>query len=98
MSVFFLAGVVIASVRARREAASALALIWTVVMLLPTILAEDTPHFLRAVGVLLIAVILPALGLEQFSKINSQLPTVRGRILKIVFFEQQPAKEGPQYR
>ena len=33
-------------------------------MLLPTVLAEDTPHFLRAVGVLPVAALLPALGLE----------------------------------
>ena len=65
MSVFFLAGVVIASVRARREAASALVLIWMAVMLLPTILAEDTPHFLRAVGVLPVIVVLPALALDE---------------------------------
>jgi hypothetical protein len=34
-------------------------------MLGPTILAEDTPHFLRAAGVLPAAVVLPALGLSQ---------------------------------
>jgi hypothetical protein len=33
-------------------------------MLLPTILAEDCPHFLRAVGVLPVATLFPALGLE----------------------------------
>jgi len=63
MGVFFLAGVVIAFVRARRDAAAALALIWTAVMLLPTILAEDTPHFLRAVGVLPMVIAFPALAL-----------------------------------
>jgi 4-amino-4-deoxy-L-arabinose transferase-like glycosyltransferase len=44
--------------------AYALALIWTGVMLAPTILAEDCPHFLRAVGVLPVAALYPALGLE----------------------------------
>ncbi len=39
-------------------------LIWIPVMLLPTILAEDSPHFLRAVGVLPVALIVPAIGLE----------------------------------
>ncbi len=34
------------------------------VMLVPTILAEDCPHFLRAVGVLPVAAVYPALGLE----------------------------------
>jgi len=67
MSVCFLAGIVIACVRARRDAASALALIWTAVMLLPTILAEDTPHFLRAVGVLPMIVVFPAVALSQLA-------------------------------
>jgi 4-amino-4-deoxy-L-arabinose transferase-like glycosyltransferase len=48
----------------RRPAAAAL-LLWTAVMLGPTILAEDTPHFLRAAGILPAAVIFPALGLSQ---------------------------------
>jgi hypothetical protein len=34
-------------------------------MLLPTILAEDCPHFLRAVGVLPVATLFPAMGLER---------------------------------
>jgi len=42
-----------------------LTLIWTAVMLVPTVLAEDCPHFLRAVGVLPVAALFPALGLEQ---------------------------------
>ena len=48
--------------------AYALALIWTGVMLIPTILAEDCPHFLRAVGVLPVAALFPALGLEWARK------------------------------
>lgn len=39
-------------------------LLWAAVMLGPTILSADTPHFLRAVGVLPAAVIFPALGLS----------------------------------
>ncbi|HZY42076.1 MAG TPA: glycosyltransferase family 39 protein, partial [Anaerolineae bacterium] len=42
---------------------SVLVLLWIGVMLLPTILAEDTPHFLRAVGVLPIVMVIPAIGL-----------------------------------
>ncbi len=38
-------------------------LLWTAVMAGPTILAADTPHFLRAVGILPAVVIFPALGL-----------------------------------
>jgi len=50
-------------------------LIWIPIMLLPTILAEDSPHFLRAVGVLPVALIVPALGLETLA----QWLKVRGR-------------------
>ncbi len=40
-------------------------LLWTAVMLGPTILAADTPHFLRASGVLPGILILPAIGLAR---------------------------------
>ena len=40
-------------------------LLWQAVMLGPTILAEDAPHFLRASGLLPAAVLLPALGLSK---------------------------------
>lgn len=43
---------------------SLLVLIWIGVLLLPTILAEDTPHFLRAVGVLPVVLVIPAIGLN----------------------------------
>ncbi len=46
-----------------RRPAAALLLIWQLVMLGPTILAEDAPHFLRAAGVLPGAVFFPAIGL-----------------------------------
>ncbi len=48
--------------RWRRPAASFL-LLWQLVMLGPTILAEDAPHFLRAAGLLPGAVFFPAIGL-----------------------------------
>lgn len=61
----FLAGLALALAAAwRRKPAAALILIWTAVLLLPTILAEDTPHFLRAVGVLPVIFIFPALAME----------------------------------
>ena len=40
------------------------ALLWLVMMLVPTVLAEDAPHFLRAVGALPAACIIAAVGLE----------------------------------
>ncbi len=39
-------------------------LLWLVVMLIPTMLAEDTPHFLRAIGALPAACIIAAVGME----------------------------------
>ena len=47
-----------------RPAALAL-LAWLLLMLGPTILAEDAPHFLRAAGLLPAVTILPALGLSK---------------------------------
>jgi 4-amino-4-deoxy-L-arabinose transferase-like glycosyltransferase len=64
-SLVFLVGVGLCLAKARRGGAHALTLIWIGVMLVPTILAEDCPHFLRAVGVLPAAALLPALGLEE---------------------------------
>ena len=63
-SVFFTLGVLLSLGIMRRDSRYALTLIWTAVMLLPTILAEDCPHFLRAVGILPVAAVFPALGLE----------------------------------
>jgi 4-amino-4-deoxy-L-arabinose transferase-like glycosyltransferase len=64
LGLFFLAGLARALRRLRQDAAMALIVIWTATMTLPTLLAEDAPHFLRAVGVLPLAVIFPALGLD----------------------------------
>ncbi|MBN1640618.1 MAG: glycosyltransferase family 39 protein [Anaerolineae bacterium] len=63
-SAFFVLGVLLCVAKSRRESACALSLIWTAVMLAPTVLAEDCPHFLRAVGVLPVAAVFPAVGLE----------------------------------
>src|SRR5262249_51806332 len=61
----FVAGVGLALAAARRRhPAAILILVWTATLLLPTILAEDTPHFLRAVGVLPVIFIFPALALD----------------------------------
>ena len=60
----FVWGLLVAIRRLRRNPAAGLVLIWTAVMSLPTLLAEDAPHFLRAVGVLPMVVFLPALGLN----------------------------------
>jgi 4-amino-4-deoxy-L-arabinose transferase-like glycosyltransferase len=60
---FFLVGTLWAARHWRRPAVL-LALLWPAVMLAPTILAEDTPHFLRAVGVMPFVFLPAALGLE----------------------------------
>ena len=59
-----LAFIVGLAVALRRRGAGWFVLAWTAVMLLPTILAEDTPHFLRAVGIQPLVFVLPALGLD----------------------------------
>ncbi len=59
----FVIGMGVALAGFRRNAGAALALLWTAIMALPTLLAEDAPHFLRAVGVLPTAVLFPTLGL-----------------------------------
>lgn len=62
MAVPFLVGLAWCLWRWRRPAAAFL-LLWQLVMLGPTILAEDAPHFLRAAGMLPGAVFFPAIGL-----------------------------------
>ncbi len=66
----FLLGVVMSFPLPRRPrpgggVRTAFPLIWTAVMALPTVLAEDAPHFLRAVGMLPVLAFLPALGLDM---------------------------------
>ncbi|HEY1410290.1 MAG TPA: glycosyltransferase family 39 protein [Promineifilum sp.] len=63
MAVPFIAGLAWC-VRHWRLPAAAFLLLWQVIMLFPTILAEDAPHFLRASGVLPGTVFLPAIGLS----------------------------------
>ena len=65
MAVPFLIGLIWCLRHWRRPPAMTV-LLWLVVMLGPTILAADAPHFLRAVGVLPAAVLMPAIGLAWF--------------------------------
>ncbi len=64
----FTIGVGVALARFRRSAAMATVLLWTAAMAVPTLLAEDAPHFLRGVGVLPTAALLPVLGLAWLSQ------------------------------
>jgi 4-amino-4-deoxy-L-arabinose transferase-like glycosyltransferase len=77
----FTLGAGVALARARRDPGAALSLIWTAVMALPTLLAEDAPHFLRAVGVLPTAALLPVLGLGWMAARLARLKNAAGRIL-----------------
>ena len=61
-----------------RQPASFSILLWHVVMLGPTIFAEDAPHFLRASGILPIVVLPPAIGLSQIWS-WSKLPVWKNR-------------------
>lgn len=57
----FLAGI---GVALRRRQAGWFVLLWVATMMLPTVLAEDAPHFLRGVGIQPLVFVVPALGLE----------------------------------
>jgi 4-amino-4-deoxy-L-arabinose transferase-like glycosyltransferase len=63
MGIFFLLGLVISGLRARQRPEYGLLLIACLVMLVPTVLAEDAPHFLRSVGILPTLFVFPAIGL-----------------------------------
>jgi 4-amino-4-deoxy-L-arabinose transferase-like glycosyltransferase len=63
-AVAFIAGLLLC-LRARQRPAAMLLLLWTAVMLAPTMLAEDAPHFLRAAGILPAVLLFPAIGLSQ---------------------------------
>ncbi|HSH03270.1 MAG TPA: glycosyltransferase family 39 protein [Anaerolineae bacterium] len=66
-----------------RRLTTATLLIWSFTMLGPTILAEDTPHFLRSVGILPAVLIFPALGLAHIWH-WPKLPIYARRLLVII--------------
>ncbi len=77
---FLLIGVIWAGWNWRRPAA-AMTLLWTLLMLGPTVLAENAPHYLRAVGVLPVVFLLPAVGLEQGERwLARSVPPARTKI------------------
>ncbi|MCP4420697.1 MAG: glycosyltransferase family 39 protein [Chloroflexi bacterium] len=67
----------------RRPAVTAV-LLWTVIMLGPTILAEDAPHFLRSVGILPAALFFPALGLNLLGQWPQLPKNVRGGLIALL--------------
>ncbi|MEK7785171.1 MAG: hypothetical protein AAB658_07075 [Chloroflexota bacterium] len=62
--IFFIVGLGLTASRARRNLNSTFLLVWLAATLLPTVFAEDTPHFLRAIGMLPVLWLIPAVGLE----------------------------------
>ncbi|MEE8162752.1 MAG: glycosyltransferase family 39 protein, partial [Anaerolineae bacterium] len=89
LSAFFLLGLILCFIRFRQRAEHAFVLIWLAVMILPTILAEDAPHFLRSVGILPIAFVVPAIGLDslwRFLENRTAAPVAVGAVtLALVF-------------
>jgi len=89
LSAFFLLGLILCFIRFRQRAEHAFVLIWLAVMILPTILAEDAPHFLRSVGVLPVAFVVPAIGLDslwRFLEKRTAAPVAVGAVtLALVF-------------
>ncbi len=80
LGAFFLLGLILCLGRFRRRPNHALVVIWLAVMLLPTILAEDAPHFLRSVGVLPVAFVVPAIGLDfSWRFVTTQAVIASGR-------------------
>jgi hypothetical protein len=63
MGLFFLLGVAISLRRLSRRPEYALLITYALVMLMPTLLADDAPHFLRSVGILPGIFVFPAIGL-----------------------------------
>ena len=64
-----------------KQPGAALVLIWTAVSAIPTALAEDAPHFLRAAGMLPVVALIPAQGLtwmaEHLARLSSPLRHLR---------------------
>ena len=65
LALAFLVGV---GVSLKRRGAGWFTLLWVITMSLPTVLAEDAPHFLRGVGIQPFVFILPALGLAELCR------------------------------
>lgn len=82
----FVIGLGVAMGRFRRDAGAAMTVIWTALMLLPTLLAEDAPHFLRGVGILPVAALFPALGLVWIEDQVARIPARAVRNLPLVLW------------
>lgn len=82
MFIFFVVGLGVMGYRAGRAGDNAqdrantqvrpcvFVLVWLIVMSLPTVFAEDTPHFLRAIGLSPVLWLVPAVGIETFANLT----------------------------
>lgn len=73
LGALFWCGVALAMYRgwAKRELACVLTLVWAATMLLPTLLSNEAPHFLRAIGAIPMVFVFPALALDWlWNRIN----------------------------
>jgi hypothetical protein len=89
LSAFFLLGLILCLRCFRQRAEHAFVVIWLAVMLLPTILAEGAPHFLRSVGILPVAFVVPAVGLDslwRFLENKSTAPVAVGAVVLALVF------------
>jgi hypothetical protein len=75
MGLFFLLGLMVTVWRAAQRREYALLLIFFAVMLVPTVLAEGAPHFLRAVGILPVLFVFPAVGLRTLGEMLEGRPS-----------------------
>lgn len=67
LAIGFVGGLILSAVRSvRGKSEYAFLLLWVGVMWMPTVLAEDAPHFLRGVGVLPLVCVIPAVALDGF--------------------------------
>jgi len=85
LGLFFLLGLIWALRRLRHDGAAALLVLWTATLTLPTLLAEDAPHFLRGVGVLPLAALFPALGLDWVLRSRESEVGSRERVSRFTF-------------
>ena len=76
MGIFFLLGLAVSVRHARHKTEHMLLLIYTLLMLVPTVIAEDAPHFLRSVGILPVVLVFPAVGM------TAALDALRPRVSK----------------
>jgi len=83
LSAFFLLGAILCLMRFRQSTEHAFLLIWLTAMLLPTILAEDAPHFLRGVGILPVAFVVPTIGLDWFWRFLESKAPLKIQSLKL---------------